>query len=438
MASENKQVLREAFLGMLKDIDLSGALAESVRREGETLHVGTEQIDLATTRRLVVLAIGKAAHEMASGVRDALDGRPAEFIIVSPTKSKNSHPSAAVFTGGHPYPDRGSFAAAQHAISVMQELGEEDAVLYLLSGGGSAAFEAPYREGWGLDDWRAAYKVLVTCGADIVTINIIRKHLSAVKGGRLAAEAAPARQVTLYVSDVPTEQASSVASGPTMADESTLADCDRIAADHALVERFPENISRALRVSSLAETPKPGDEAFARSSYVALIDNSHALAALQRRLEGLGWHTAIDNSVDDQPLAEAADQLLARLAAERKAHPDKTVAILSGGELSSPVNGDGHGGRNQAFVLACAQRIAGKNLAVLSGGTDGIDGNSPATGAVADGTTVARAKKKRMDPAEFAERSDSFHFFDKLDDAIITGPTGNNVRDVRVLVGGAK
>lgn len=219
-----------------------------------------------------------------------------------------------------------------------------------------------------------------------------------------------------------------------MPDESTVEDCYRLVEKLAIRDRLPESIRRILDERRVRETPKPGDEAFARSSWHCLLDNAAAMQAIERRARGAGWILETDLAVDDRPVAEAADRLLGRLERLKTANPEETVAVLTGGELSSPVLGDGQGGRNQAFVLDCVPKIAGRRITVVSAGTDGIDGNSPAAGALADGETLARAHELGMAPSDFQRRSDSYRFFDKLGDALVTGPTGNNVRDVRLLV----
>jgi hydroxypyruvate reductase len=305
--------------------------------------------------------------------------------------------------------------------------------VYLLSGGGSALCEKPVDPSVTLQDMRELYRLLVTCGANIVEMNVLRKHLSAIKGGRLAEQAHPARQMTLYVSDVPPNQPSTVASGPTMPDESTVDDCYEIASRRQLVERFPESIRRMFTGRTLSETPKAGAAAFSNSSWHSLLDNQSAIDELVANARPRQWHVEVDLSVDDWPVAKAVNHLLRRLDRMRQESPGRTVLLLTGGELSSPVTGDGQGGRNQAFVLDCVSKIAGKNMAVLSAGTDGIDGNSPAAGAVADSSTLDRARELGLDPADFQQRSDSFHFFERLGDTLMTGPSGNNVRDIRLL-----
>ena len=356
--------------------------------------------------RVTVFAFGKAALKMAHVA--GYGG----FVVAPEVRPV---PGYLVLAGEHPYPGPGSFAAAKTLLAEAESLGERDTALFLLSGGGSALVEQPLRDSL---DLRAIHRRLVTGGGSIVEMNVVRKHLSAIKGGRLAAAAAPARQITLYVSDVPAGEEHAVASGPTMPDPSTMADCRVIA------KRLGIDLPQGL-----PETPKPGDPCFDRSEYCCVLSSAEAVGALAREASQEGWKVATDLA-PEETVEDSVDRLLARLAEWKAQHPGRTVALVSGGEVRCPVVGDGIGGRNATFVLRCAQRIAGKTIAVLSAGTDGIDGNSPAAGAVADGRTARRG----LDPREFDARSDAYRFFEHLGDAVVTGPTENNVRDLRILV----
>ncbi len=429
-----KTELRTIFFDTLEAISLDRVLREKVRCSDGVLTVGDERLRLADFKKILVVAIGKAARPMAAALADIAAPARVSGIIVGPTASADLPPYFLEYVGGHPYPNEQSLHAAAVIEEMLTGLRPHHLVFFLLSGGGSALCEKPIDPSMSLADVRGLYEALVTCGADIVEMNVVRKHFSAVKGGRLAARAHPARQVTLYVSDVPVDQPSSIASGPTMADESTVQDCRQALERMQIRDRLPASVLRLLDDARLPETPKPGDDAFADASWHSLLDNSHAVAAVRERAERAGWLVETDLSVDDQPIAAAADRLLERLRALRAAHPGKRVAVLTGGELSSPVTGAGRGGRNQAFVLDCVPKIAGDRIAVLSAGTDGVDGNSPAAGAVADGETAGRAHDLGMDPAKYFLDSDAYGFFSALSDTLQTGPTGNNVRDVRLLV----
>jgi glycerate 2-kinase len=255
-----------------------------------------------------------------------------------------------------------------------------------------------------------------------------------VKGGRLATAAPAATKITLAVSDVPAGKESALASGPTIPDPTTVADFRRILVAFQLTEKFSPAVQRWLAAGNPPETPKHSDPAFARAHFSLLLGVDDLFHPAHHAAEAQGYITCCDNTTDDWPVERAAVNLLAQLDELRKIHRNRRVALVADGELSSPVRGSGLGGRNSAFVLACVEKIAGQHIAVLSAGTDGMDGNSPAAGAVADGDSLGRAKALGLDPAGFFRNSDAYNFFARLDDAIVTGPTGTNLRDLRVLV----
>lgn len=429
-----KDQLRQLFTATLEQLCLQRVLQARLTCEGDVLSVGGERIELKPFKKIIGVAIGKAAFQMAEAAAQILKPRIITGVVVSSAPAPRQLPYFLTYTGGHPYPDSQSVHAANVAQALLRDSKPHHLILYFLSGGGSAICEKPISEAISLEDCREFYRLLVTCGANIVEMNVLRKHFSAIKGGRLAVGAHPARQVTMYVSDVPADQPSSVASGPTMPDESSVADCHRLAAKLGLLERLPPAIRRFFDEDRIEETPKPGDAKFSKSSWHCLLDSSAAVEAVFNALQPSGWVVETDLSVDDWPLERAADHLLGRLRSLRAANPGRTVAVLTAGELSWPVTGGGEGGRNQAFALDCAQKIAGENIAVVSAGTDGIDGNSKAAGALADGETLERGRRIGLDAAVFQRRSDSFHYFEALGDAIVTGPSGNNVRDLRLLV----
>ena len=428
-----KDTLRSLFLSTIDGLSVNRHMPRKVVCRGGALHIGDERIELAPFKKVLSVAIGKAAFPMAREMSRILQPRLLSGIAISSVPASGLRYFVSC-QGGHPYPNEASVDAANLALEFLSDLKPHHLVIYLISGGGSAICEKPVSEEISLEDLREFYRVLVTCGADIVEMNVLRKHFSAVKGGRLAERAHPARQVTLYISDVPPNQPSTVASGPTLADESTADDCYEIVERRGLLERLPASIRSLIHDRRIPETPKPGAEAFQGSSWHCLLDNQDGVDRLADQVSKLGWLAEIDLSVDDWPLEKAVDHLIEKLARKKQAHPQQTVAVLSGGELSCPVSGNGQGGRNQAFVLAAARKIAGQSVAVVSAGTDGVDGNSPAAGAVADGSTLSRAAALGMDPQDFQRRSDSYHFFEALEDNLTTGPTGNNVRDLRLLV----
>jgi len=292
--------------------------------------------------------------------------------------------------------------------------------------------EKPIDDEISLDDIIATYRALLFSGANIVEMNAIRKHLSAIKGGRLARIAYPAQQVSLLVSDVPDNMSDALASGPTMPDPSTIDDCYAIATRYELLEQFPESVRELFQQHTLEETPKAGDDVFHRSRWWPILSNASIVEASRCEAQGLGFQVEVNNSCDDWDYRRAANHLLERVQELRK--KSERVCLISGGEVTVKVTNGGTGGRNQQFALACASKIAGENITVLSAGTDGIDGNSPAAGAIVDGTTMERANSRGLAPETYLSEFNAYAFFDKLGDAIITGATGNNLRDLRILL----
>lgn len=415
-----RDALHEVFLATLPALDPGAAVRSKLA-----------EMPLPPAVLIRLVAIGKAAPAMAKAALDIVG--PAAGIVIAPAGTARVEGLAHI-EAGHPIPDARSLQAAAGVRRLLRGCTPEYLVLFLLSGGGSSLCEQPLDPGVDLADLQAMQRALVGSGLDIVRMNAIRKHASSVKGGRMAEWAAPARQLTLFVSDVPPAHPDAVASGPTMPDASTLADCRDALTAVGLWDRIPGAYARLLRDPGLEETPKAGAETFARSSWHCVLDAQVAVDALRAQCQARGWRTEVDLTVDDMPVADAAESLVRRARALKEQHPSDTVAILTAGELSCPVTGPGVGGRNQHFALACAQQIEGEGIAVLSAGTDGIDGNSPAAGAFADGTTCARARSRGLDPAAAYARSDAFPLFAALDDAIVTGPTGTNVRDLRIVV----
>jgi len=430
-----KEIARRIFRQTLASIDIPGVMERKLLCEGSRLILPDAAIDLSQTAKVHVVAIGKAAHAMVTGFEGILPaGTRVSGIVVAPVAPERRVPGMEYFVGGHPVPNAESWKSAEAILRLLESCDERSVVIFLLSGGGSALVELPLYGEMQLEDVQAVHSALVTCGAPIEAMNTVRKHLSAVKGGRLAAAAGRAKKITLAVTDVPAGKESALASGPTLPDPSTIADVVRIVAQYDLRRRFPERLVRWLDAGKMPETPKAGDPAFANAHFQLLLGMDDLFHAAHHAAEACGYTTRCDNSTDDWPVAKAADALLAQLEEWQRINAGKRVAIIADGELSSPVTGNGVGGRNSAFVLDVTAKIAGRRITVLSAGTDGIDGNSPAAGAVADGETVQRARAAGLDPAVAFRESDAYTFFAKLDDAIVTGPTGNNLRDLRILL----
>ena len=430
-----KDIARQIFRESLAALDIRAALDRHLAREGSIVHAGRQAVDLRDYREIVAICYGKASLAMAEAFSDLLaPDFSCEGILVGPTKPARDLPGWQTFVGGHPVPNADSFAAGRAILGRLRRCDEKTLIVFLLSGGGSSLVECPIGEGATLEDFRRMNNVLVGCGAPIEQINIIRRHVSATKGGRLAAAAPASLKLTYGISDVPLGDENALGSGPTLPDASTWADAARVIREYALEEKLPRSIRDVLGRASFPETIKPGDPAFARSHFSLILSSRDLTHAAHHACEALGFACVCDMQTDNVPVEKAADYLLGLLEQQKRAYPGRRAAAIAGGEVSSPVKGNGVGGRNSAFVLACVRRIAGKKITVLSAGTDGIDGNSPAAGVVADGETLARARSISLDPEDFARRSDAYHFFERLGDAIVTGPTGNNVRDLRVLL----
>ncbi len=433
--AELKQLARRIFQETLLAIDIPAVMRLKLRREGTWLVCDERRIDLRGFAKLRVVAIGKAAHAMVEGLALVLTPFVRFAGVVSaPTPTRKPIAGMKYFVAGHPVPNEQSWKAAKTILGLLKECDEKTLVFFLLSGGGSALVELPLDPRETLEHVRQLNSALVRCGAPIDAINTIRKHVSAVKGGRLAAAAARATKITLAVTDVPLGKESALASGPTLPDPTTVADVHRVISEYALKEKLPAALVKWIDEGKMPETPKKGDAAFARAHFFLLLGMEDLFHPAHHAAESMGFLSCCDNTTDDWPVEKAADFLLARLEEWRAMNPGHRVALIADGEVSSPVTGNGVGGRNSAFVLACVEKITGKRIAVLSAGTDGIDGNSPAAGAVADGETLARARAAGMDPAEAFRRSDAHTFFSRLDDVIVTGPTGNNLRDLRILI----
>lgn len=430
-----KQLACRIFLETLGAIDIPAAMQRRIRRNASVLTIDSLTIDLSSFRQVCVIAMGKAAHAMLAGLIAALPEETAiQGLVAAPTPPSSSVPGVRYFLGGHPTPNAESWEAAAAILALLRAAGPDTLVFFLISGGGSALVELPQDPAQTLEDVQSIFRTLVTCGASIDEINTVRKHLSAVKGGRLAEAAPEATKITIAVSDVPPGKESALASGPTLADPTTIEDCRRVIAAYGLESKFPKALRRWLIEDKLCETPKPGSAALANTHFCLLLGMNDLFHPAHLAAEAKGCIAACDNTTDDWPLERAADYLLTQIEEMRRMSPGRRVALIADGELRSPVRGAGIGGRNSAFVLDCVTRIADKPIAVLSAGTDGIDGNSPAAGAVADGQTLMRAQAAGLDLANAAQTSAAFTFFAALNDAIITGPTGTNLRDLRILV----
>ncbi len=432
LAQNMRQGAREVFLHALSEASIEKAFERHVHYERGVLRICDDLFDLNSYNRTACIAFGKAAHRMAEILSHQV-GTALHGILVDPNRHDHQIPGYRYFQGGHPQPNKESVRGAEAILKTLGALNPQSLVIFLVSGGGSAAVEKLADSEISLPDLIATYKILVNSGAPIAQINAVRKHLSAVKGGRMAQAAKGAQQVSIMISDVPENALDSLSSGPTMPDSSTVEDCYRIVHQHNMLPDFPESTRELFEKRALEETPKQDDAAFARSRWWKILSNETAEKVAAAAAAKQGFAVEIDHSCDDWDYARAADYLLERLRALRQGV--SKACIISGGEVTVKVPANaGQGGRNQHFALYCAQKIAKENITVLSAGTDGIDGVSPAAGAIADGTTMERAQQAHLDTAAHFTSFNAFPFFEKLSDTIQTGPTGNNVRDLRILM----
>ena len=388
-------------------------------------------------RNIYVIGAGKAGAPMASAAERALGKHLAEGYI----NVKDGHLAKLrrieLNQCGHPVPDARGVAGAERIAEIAAAAGREDLVLCLISGGASALLPLPV-PGITLEEKQATTRLMLGCGATIHEINAVRKHISRIKGGQLARLASPARVEALLLSDVIGDNLDVIGSGPTAPDASTFATAGAILDRYAIRSRVPASVRERIQSGEngvLDETPKPADPLFSRVRNTVIGSNRLALDAAQKKARELGFRTLILSSTIEGETREIA-RMHAAIAAEisRAGRPLRAPAcIITGGETTVTIRGDGLGGRNQEFALAAALDIAGlERVVVFSAGTDGTDGPTDAAGALADGDTLRR----KPDARAYLDRNDSYHYFEALGDLVITGPTNTNVMDVRLMLVG--
>jgi len=431
LALDMRVTARHLFEHALGEASIDRAFQRHVDCDRGVLRICEDLHDLDSYNRVLVISIGKAAQAMVNSL-EMQAGNRFEGIVAAAVDPVSQVRGFRYFRGGHPLPNQESIRAAEAMLKSLSAQNASSLVIFMLSGGGSSIAEKPIDDEISLEDLVGTYRALVHSGAPIAEINTVRKHLSAIKGGRMAVAAPAAQQVSLLVSDVPDNTPNALASGPSMPDSTTVEDCYTIAEKYGLLEQFPASVRELFQRHALEETPKSDDLAFHRSRWWPLLSNSSLLDAAEAEAQRHSFSVEIDNSCDDWDYARAADYLLERLRRLRK--KSERVCLLSGGEVTVKLENGGTGGRNQQFALTCAAKISGEAITVLSAGTDGIDGNSPAAGAMVDGSTLERAKARGLDPVAHLTGFNAYAFFDSLGDAIVTGPTGNNLRDLRILL----
>ncbi|TEU03548.1 MAG: glycerate kinase [Candidatus Aminicenantes bacterium] len=439
--SQLRKDAESVFQAGLEAVNPIQEVKKHVTLQDNKLIVGEQTYDLADYDGVYVIGTGKASAAMAQAVEQLLGERLKEGVV----NVKYSHTFPVkrikVNEAGHPVPDEAGFHGTQDIIQLLEKTGDNDLVLCLISGGGSALLPYP-AEGLTLEDKQKVTQCLLEVGACIHEINALRKHISQVKGGRLAKIASPSTLVSLILSDVIGDDLDTIASGPTVPDESIFADCLKIIEKYDMRGKIPSSVVELLEKGArgeVEETPKSGDPAFQKTQNLIISSNIHAIQAAKRKADELGYNSLILSTFVEGETKETA-RVHAAVAKEilKTGNPvPRPACVISGGETTVTIRGKGLGGRNQEFVLAAAIDIDGlENVIVLSVGTDGTDGPTDAAGAVADGSTVSRAGEMGMDAEHFLRENDSYHFFKPLEDLIITGPTHTNVMDLRLVMVG--
>ncbi len=427
------------FQAGLRAVAPEEAVRRHVHRDGDALIVTGRRYDLPAFRKVIVVGAGKAACPMAKVLEEMLMDRLAgghvnvKYGHLTPLKR------IQIQEAGHPVPDAAGLAGTEKIFDLLATVEKNDLVIVVLSGGGSALLPMP-SAGITLEEKQATTKLLLACGANINEMNAIRKHLSQVKGGQLARAAYPATLITLILSDVIGDPLDVIASGPTVADTSTFQEVQSILEKYGIREQLPTSVQKHLAkglAGEAPETPKPGDAIFVKTQNLVVASNRQAIEAAQAEAHHLGYRTLILSTLIEGETREVA-RVHAAIAKEIRASGQPLpppACVISGGETTVTLRGNGLGGRNQEFVLAAAIDLADvPDAVILSAGTDGTDGPTDAAGAVGDGETIRRAAKLALQPQIFLNNNDSYRFFEKLGDLLITGPTNTNVMDLRLML----
>jgi hydroxypyruvate reductase len=429
--------IRDALLAA----DPEEAVHRHFRLKGEVLRVGDIDYFLSRFQRLFLIGAGKASLRMAAAVERILGPRLEGGLVISGRGQHSRLSRVLVREAGHPLPDEDGVRATEEMLELVGPLTDQDLVIFVLSGGGSAMLTAP-AEGVTVPDLQRATKLFLASGMTIHEINAVRKHLSRIKGGRLAAEIFPATTITLILSDVIGDRLDVIASGPTAPDPTTYAEAVAILQRREVWDKLPDPVRRALEAGlkgQAPETPKSDSEFFNRVHHHIVGSNRLSLLAAENRARRLGMNSMLLSSSVCGESREIA-QFYAALAREIRDHQrpaSPPACLIAGGETTVTLRGDGKGGRCQELALAVALAIEDlPGVVFMAAGTDGVDGVTAAAGAIADSSTVARARKQGLDPQAALDRNDSHAVFLALNDLIQTGPTGTNVMDIHLLLVG--
>ncbi|MBO6792735.1 MAG: DUF4147 domain-containing protein [Balneolaceae bacterium] len=389
------------------------------------------------TGQIWILGAGKASVNMATELIEELPYAPVDGIIISPTHDYIDN--LQIFKGAHPYPDEDSVAASYELLSLVKQIPDGDTVFLCLSGGASSLLTIP-PYGIEVDELALLHKLLLNSGASIHEINTVRKHVCELKGGKLGRELARKNLITLLISDVPGDDLSSVGSGPTMGDTSTFSDAYQVLKDYKIWNQLPLSIQTHIQLGvegEIEENPKP-DAAYFRKHKVIELNGAKGLAeSIANELSGQGFSTWVADRSYEGPIRKVAKDISSKAISILSVNQPlkKPAALIFYGESEVEVKGSGKGGRNQELALICALSLEGQhNVQVISIGTDGIDGPTDAAGAVIDSYTTLKARKQKLNPESLLQNNDSYHFHEQMGTLIKTGPTGNNLMDLQVLI----
>ena len=421
------------FARAVEDCSPSRLIASHFDFGNDTLAGKSFRLKFAPGRKMHIVALGKAARPMACALLDIIGEDRVRGVAVVPAGSPPAPAPIRTLHGNHPIPGAHSFRAGAAVLKSMGEVKAGNAVVHLISGGASAMVAAPLRGLLSTREKALLHRLLIESGLEIRDINIVRKHFSSIKGGRLAARMPGSRQVTILLSDVPAESPDAVGAGPTLPDPSSWEDCMAILESSGILPALPAALRLRLKKRRWPETLKPSASLFAGHSLEVLADASTLAAAAAKQARRLGFEThVLSAAVEDSP-----DVFLDRLFEERarRLPASRPRCWVATGEVRLRPQGKGRGGRAQDLALAAALRLAGERDALFfAAGSDGMDGNSPAAGAMSDGSTVKRARRLGLNPLRIRKAANSYELFRRLKDCVVTGPTGNNLRDLYMLL----
>ncbi len=429
----NRKSAHEIFYASLKAVDPY----KSVKLHSERIRSLYQNGDF---NRLMVIGFGKASYPMAKAMEDyMLDLIDAGILITKYGHSgKDKLKKMDIYEAGHPVPDENGLKGTEEILKLLKDTGENTLTVCLISGGGSSLLVAPYR-GISIDEKQSITRLLLNAGADIYEINTVRKHISRVKGGRLAETIYPAKIISLILSDVIGDRLDVIASGPTSPDTTTYQDAVKVLRKYNVLNKTPHPIIDVLNKgvnALLPETPKADNPVFEKVENIILCSNRKAIEAAKSKAEEIGFSAEIISVQITGEAREVGKWLAEKVKKLKKKNNFKgPLCLVSGGETTVTVQGNGLGGRNMELSLSFAIEIEGiEGISFLSAGTDGTDGPTDAAGAFSDGLTASKAKASGLDPEEYLRNNDSYNFFKKIDSLFITGATGTNVMDLHIVI----